>query len=248
MPTEVRIDKLSDAERRRHLKEILERKRDQKGTADKALQIIGRVDDVPLAARDELKALREELRDVREHAEDRIDEVRERLRKLRHEQKPDAGAEAAIKWALAQAGITESPAGSNWGHPVQDWIQRTGYGSPVPWCGCYAHEAVVEHGGAALPVDVRIGYGPSIIADARAGANGLHAVSFADAQAGDILVFWGGEHIGLCRGRPSGSTIPTAEGNTSPGSEGSQFNGGCVAVKSRSASDVTVVARPNYPK
>lgn len=250
MPTETRIDKLTPDEREAHIKATLEKKRHQRGTADDSLRVLGTVTDVPLAARDELKALRGELRDVREHAEDRIEELRDRLKALRADQKPDAGATAAVKFALSQAGITETPAGSNWGHPVQDWIQRTGYSSNLPhppWCGCYVHECVVEHGGAAIPVGIRLGYGPAIIADARANANGLRAVPFAEAQPGDILVFWNGEHIGLCRGRPSGSTIPTAEGNTSPGTEGSQYNGGCVAIKSRSIGDVTVVARPNYP-
>lgn len=241
----VRIDKLSPAEREKRLKEILEKKRDQKGTADHALEILADME-LPLHARDEVKALREQLRDVVAHDEDRIDELRKKLRELRHSQHPDGGSMAAVKWALAQAGITENPAGSNWGHPVQDWIVRTGYSGPVPWCGCFAHEAVVEIGGAAIPVGVRLGYGPSIIADARAGTNGLTAVSLSDARPGDILSLWGGEHIALVRGQPSGSTMPTVEGNTSPGTEGSQFNGGCVAIKSRAFSDITVCARPAY--
>lgn len=250
MPTEVRIDKLSPEQREKHIRETLEKKRNQKGTADDALRVVGRVNDVPLAAEVELKALRETLREVRDHADERIDELREKLRKLRAEQKPDAGAATAIEWALRQVGITENPAGSNWGHPVEDWILRTGYSANLPhppWCGCFVHEAVVEIGAAAIPVGIRLGFGPAIIADARAGANGLHAVPFAEAQAGDILSYWNGEHIGLCRGRPTGSTIPTVEGNTSPSSAGSQYNGGCVAAKSRGVGDVTVVARPNYP-
>lgn len=250
MPTEVRIDKLSPEEREKHLRETLEKKRHQRGTADDALKVIGRVNDVPLAAQDELKALRHELRDVKHHADDRIEELRAKLKELRHEQKPDAGGLVAVKFGVSQAGITENPAGSNWGHPVQDWILRTGYSDALPhppWCGCFAHECVVVHGGAAIAVGIRLGFGPAIIADARAGANGLTAITFSDARPGDIAVYWGGEHIGVVRDQPRGSVVDTVEGNTSPGSEGSQYNGGCVALKTRNQSDVTVIARPNYP-
>lgn len=245
-PEAVRLDKLSPEQREKHILESIEKKKDQRGTADDALKIVGRVEDVPLAARDELKALREELRDVRDHAEDKLVELRKRLRKVRHEQHPDDGPAAAVKFGLSQVGVTESPAGSNWGHPVEDWIKRTGYTFAVPWCGCFAHECVVEKGGAGIPVGIRFGYGPSIIADAKAGVNGLHAVPFTAAEPGDVLVFWGGEHIGVVREHPSGLSIATLEGNTSPSAAGNQYNGGCVAAKTRSQSDVTVVARPAW--
>lgn len=240
-----RLEEMSPQQREKHLKELLEKKRNQRGTADSALRVLADMDH-PLKARDEVKALREELRDVREHADDRVEELRKRLQDLRHEQKPDGGGGVAVKWAVSQAGVTEMPAGSNWGVPVQDWIKRTGYTFPVPWCGCYVHEAVVEKGGAAIPVEIRMGYGPAIIADARSGANGFKLVGPADAKPGDVLVFWGGQHIGLLRGKITGQSVPTAEGNTSPGTEGSQYNGGCVAIKTRSLGDVTVIARPNY--
>lgn len=247
MADELRLDKMSAAEREKHIKENIERKRHQRGTADKSLKKLQAVTDVPLAARDELKALRASLRDVRDAASDDIDDLRAKLRKLRASEKPDGGAGAAVAWALKQVGITENPAGSNWGHPVEDWIKYTGYTTPEPWCGCFVCFAVVNIGGAAIPVRSRMGYGPSIIADANTGVNGFHAVPFSQAQAGDHLILWGGEHQALCRGKPSGSTIPTVEGNTSPSSAGSQFNGGCVAAKTRNASDISVVARPNYP-
>lgn len=245
---ELRLDKMTDAEREAHIKATLEKKRHQRGTADKSLKKLRLVTDAPLAAEDELKALRDALRDVRDHADTRIDELRKRLKDLRASEKPDGGAAAAVAWMLKQDGITENPAGSNWGHPVEDWIQYTGYTTPEPWCGCIICWAIVNVGGAAIPVRSRLGYGPSVIADARAGVNGYHAVPFAEAQGGDHLVLWGGEHQALCRGKPSGLTIPTVEGNTSPSESGNQFNGGCVAIKTRSASDITVVARPNYPR
>lgn len=157
-----------------------------------------------------------------------------------------SGRNHATGWAMSQVGVTEHPANSNWGHPVEDWIKRTGFGGPVFWCGCFVHEAVVVHGKAHISSGIRLAAGTYIIADAHAGHNGLTAVPFEHARKGDILVYWGGEHIGLCRGNPHGGIIPTVEGNTSPANSGSQYNGGCVAAKTRTRADVSVVARPAW--
>lgn len=177
-------------------------------------------------------------------AESLKDEVARRI--ARH----GAGADAAIKWALSQVGVTEMPAGSNWGHPVQDWIERTGYTSPVPWCGCFAREAIVSHGKAKVFASSRFGYSGYIDADARSGSNGLHLVATSQAQKGDLgtLSFDGNgsDHVVVVVAKPSGGYVKTVEGNTSPSTSGSQFNGGCVAVKSRAESLFVTVARPDY--
>ena len=155
-------------------------------------------------------------------------------------------AEKAVRWALAQQGTAEHPDGSNWGKPVENWIKRTGYSFPVPWCGCFVHEAVVVHGGADIPSGIRLGYNEYIVADAEAERNGLREVPFGAARPGDIVVFTF-PHIGLVRGNPSATALPTVEGNTSPLSSGSQNNGGTVAAKTRSRSEVRCIARPDYP-
>lgn len=173
----------------------------------------------------------------------RLREALERFR--RRKRKARKGGRGAVRWATSQEGITEKPDNSNWGHPVQDWIVRTGYSSPVPWCGCFAHEAVVEKGKAKIPYGIRLGYHGYIIDDARNGRNGLKAVAFSEAKPGDIVAFSFG-HIGVVRDKPSGSSLPTIEGNTSPTDAGSQYNGGCVAARVRPSSQVAVIARPDY--
>lgn len=59
-------------------------------------------------------------------------------------------------------------------------------------------------------------------------------------QPGDTLVLFGpGIHTGLARSEVrADGTFLSEEGNTSPGSEGSQFNGGTFALKVRHVSDV----------
>ena len=157
--------------------------------------------------------------------------------------------EKAVRWFMSQQGVAEKPDGSNWGVPVQNWIKSTGYSSPVPWCGCATKVAVVDHGKAKIPTPIRLGYTGYIEEDARAKRNGLTAVAFDKGKKGDIVVFGFG-HIAVLREdvRPGSSVCLTIEGNTSPLSSGSQNNGGTVAAKTRSRSDVTVITRPKYPR
>ena len=52
------------------------------------------------------------------------------------------------------------------------------------------------------------------------------------------------EHVGFYTGK--GLAVITLEGNTTPGDEGSQYNGGCVASKKRWKSQIVAVCRPQY--
>ena len=76
-------------------------------------------------------------------------------------------------------------------------------------------------------------------------------VPFKDIQPGDIVIlnFSGTqdtEHCGLVTYVVNEEWVQTIEGNTSPGSEGSQDNGGCVAKKLRNRKNVIAVCRPMY--
>ena len=155
-----------------------------------------------------------------------------------------AGAEAAVKWARSQIGVTEHPKGSNWGKPVQNWITFTGYGGPVFWCGCFVAVAVIEKGGAQIPQRIRLGLDTNINDDARAGRNGFErAVSADDAKPGDIATF-SFRHIALVAGPTRNGVIHTIDGNSS--ASGSNNNGGEVAEHRRSVNQVTCVGRLNY--
>lgn len=164
-----------------------------------------------------------------------------KLMKLRKSQ--SEGPEVAVKWALGQVGVEENPARSN-SNPknISIWEAYFRLGACY-WCGVFAGFAVKKIGGAKLTGILT--YGPDIIADAQAHRNGLAAVSPTNARPGDLVVYWGGEHIGLIRAVSKNGCVITIEGNTSA-SDGSQSNGGCVALKERPFSDVTVVARPVY--
>lgn len=178
-------------------------------------------------------------REDRHRARDRKPTL-ERRYKAHH-----AGGSAAVRWARSKIGAHESPARSNWGHPVQDWILFTGYDGPVLWCGCFAAYAVVEKGGAEVPQRIRLGFDHHINDDARAGRNGFaRAVAVDEARRGDIATF-DFRHIALVAGPTKNGIIHTIDGNSSA-SDGTNNNGGEVAEHRRPIDLVTCVARLHY--
>ncbi len=53
-------------------------------------------------------------------------------------------AQRALEIAVTQIGQEEHPRGSNWGHPVQDYLASVGIYFPAAWCAaivfwCYEH-------------------------------------------------------------------------------------------------------------
>ena len=48
------------------------------------------------------------------------------------------GSEDSLVNVLStQLGQTEHPIGSNWGHPVQDYLEAAGINVPAPWCAAF---------------------------------------------------------------------------------------------------------------
>lgn len=170
--------------------------------------------------------------------------ARSKYRKKLRKRYDVSGGKKALAWAKSKIGVTESPAGSNWGPEIGAWIRFTGYTGPVYWCGCFAAYATVKIGGAKIPSVIRLGYDGYIRSDAASHQNGLVQVGFSEARAGDIVVYTY-PHIEVVD-HVSGSTIHTVGGNTSPGNSGSQSNGGGVFSRVRSASEVACIARPDY--
>jgi hypothetical protein len=157
------------------------------------------------------------------------------------------GAARAVKWAEAQVGTLETPAGSNRGPKVTRW--QAEFGNPNggwPWCGAFVGYALRHYGG--VPVGSGIVYTPNILSWARSRTGGFDGLyPFAQAKPGDLVLmrFTSGgdpvQHVAIYAGH--GVTI---EGNTSSGTAGSQDNGGGVFRRQRPASVVVGCARPRY--
>lgn len=145
--------------------------------------------------------------------------------------------EKALAEAQKHVGVKESPPGSN-KVPFSDW-----YGIRGPWCAmfvtwCYVTGAKSK----AVVKSSRYAYVPYIVADARAGRNGLSVTR--DPKPGDIVCFdWKGDgvhdHVGLFKSG-NATSFMTIEGNTAVGNDS---NGGQVMERSRNASSRPVFVR-----
>jgi hypothetical protein len=166
--------------------------------------------------------------------------------------------EKAVRWMEERAGLTESPRSSNRVPKLQADGKAAGlssslYGMGWPWCAYATSLSNLvsggHHGWAGLikgwtnPL-----YCPTILADAKAGKNGLRVVPKDEAKRGDLLLFdWQGDgtmdHIGRARAPWKDGKISTVEGNTSFDNSGSQSDGGAMALRIRSWGQIAAVVR-----
>lgn len=123
--------------------------------------------------------------------------------------------EAALAVAISQVGQTEKPLGSNWGHPVQDYLLSVGINFPASWCMAFIYWCFLkasEEAGEATPLLKTGGV--------------LHAWETADEarkiedhpQAGDIFIMDLGKGLGhtgiVVSVSADGHVLQTVEGNT----------------------------------
>ena len=149
--------------------------------------------------------------------------------------------EKALARAKQQVGVVESPRGSNM-NPYGKWYGMNG----VPWCAefvtwCYVTGAKSK----AFVMGSRYAYVPYIVADARAGRNGLSVTR--DPKPGDVVCFdWDGgvaDHVGLFQHwlpGAEGSEFLSIEGNTGVGNDS---NGGEVLERHRAIGTVECFVR-----
>lgn len=181
--------------------------------------------------------------------------IRGRLRVSRmraeRERRAKASGSARVRTVnafVAKAGVRESPAGSNGGGIITVMQTFWGFGR-VPWCGIACGYHATKFGGVAgLRSDVAAVL--AIEKHARAGREpyGRWQANPEGALQGSLVVIGGsGTHVGMLIEALGNGSARTIEGNTSFGTAGSQSNGGCVAIRIRSAAEITGVATMNYP-
>lgn len=161
-----------------------------------------------------------------------------------------------LELARADLGYTENPPGSN---RTKYWEAYDPKMQGQPWCVAApwywfneAGERMAFFGGG------RTASCSMLLRWYR--EQGL-TVPVEQVQPGDIVIlnFHGKsdpEHCGLVEAVEDvvfrdgtydrSKRIKTVEGNTTPGEEGSQDNGGCVALKTRYPSQIVAVCRPQY--
>ena len=183
----------------------------------------------------------------------------------------ERAADRMVGWYVAR--WSEKPAGSNVvpqlsllckDMKLAAYYYQMGYA----WCALAAFTAYLAEGSTAGKYGLREGkfsalYTPEIRAVAERGAYGLASQSKTTIVKGTALLFdFGGsngsevDHIGIALGkpgqvvkaggktwRPGKNSVVTVEGNTSYDDSGSQSNGGCVAIRTRSLTVIRAAVR-----
>lgn len=122
---------------------------------------------------------------------------------------------AALEIAISQIGQKENPLGSNWGHPVQDYLLRAGERNPAPWCMGFIYWCFDE---AAQ----KIGQPTPLYKTVRVLDQFHHRRQYAVMvpQPGDIFIMdlsGGKGHTGIIELIDADGTLHTIEGNTNSG-------------------------------
>jgi hypothetical protein len=119
-----------------------------------------------------------------------------------------------IDRAEQYVGEVETPWGSNQGQNISRWIREAGYGSPVPWCGCFTL-GIAKEIQYANAIEISHGYTGTIVA--RAQARGWLKAGGAKVPPGSLFVKGGATgHVGIVRDS-SARLFETVEGNANHG-------------------------------
>jgi hypothetical protein len=164
--------------------------------------------------------------------------------------------DVAIKHLAARVGYTEQPAGSNCDNR-SDGIRvaqtKTAGGGTwllyQPWCGCWCFYAL-----QAAKV-AKLGSWMASVASIETYAKSASycfqgwTTDRSRARPGDLACIGGyGQHVETVRGKlQADGGLPTYGGNTSPGSPGSQSNGGGAYARVRYSGEVRGIALVRYP-
>jgi hypothetical protein len=189
------------------------------------------------------EALQRILRDSSKRSA--LDRSREKLRKGKVEKIRKAHSEgpaAAIAFIrkLAAEGVHE--VGETNTGPWVDKFEALFGLHAVAWCGMLAGWVAIKIG-HCVAKDLSFWNGYALITEAAQGKDGCYEVGFDQIEGGEILVYWGGEHVGTALVPSEGDDVEAGEGNTSPTDGNSQADGGAIAVKTRSRSDVSCAIR-----
>jgi peptidoglycan hydrolase-like protein with peptidoglycan-binding domain len=164
------------------------------------------------------------------------------------------GREAAIQHMQKRTGYTEQPANSNCDNrsdgirTAQD--HTAGGGTWLryqPWCGCWCYYAL--EAGGVQKIDSHLASVASIEDAARSGSKCYRGwtTDRSKVKKGDLVIIGGyGVHVEMVRGFSGANTL-THGGNTSPGTSGSQSNGGGAYQRTRYPSEVRGYALVRYP-
>ena len=182
---------------------------------------------------------------INKHLANLLEEAYQRFREEPDSEAPASGSarDKLMAHMEKRVGYTENPSGSNIDsrpdgiHKAQDTTAGGHWLDETAWCGewcCYALTA------AGIKPDSDLASVAAIENMAKAGQAPFRGwtTDRSKVKKGDLVVVGGyGVHVEMVRGF-SGSNTLTYGGNTSPGTSGSQSNGGGAYKRSRYPSEV----------
>lgn len=123
--------------------------------------------------------------------------------------------ELALEVAITQLDKQEDPKGSNWGHPVQDYLKSVGIGFPASWCMAFLYwcfDSASKTLGMSNPMFKTGG----VLAQWNNRKENQLPKEYHDLQPGDIFIMDFGKglgHTGIIEKIENG-ILQTIEGNT----------------------------------
>lgn len=124
-------------------------------------------------------------------------------------------SQKALEIAVTQIGEEEHPKGSNWGHPVQDYLAAVGIGFPASWCMAFVYWC---HSKAAIQLSVinPMAKTGGVLDEYNKSRSKYNATG--DPQPGDVFIMDHGHglgHTGFVESYDSVThSIHTVEGNS----------------------------------
>lgn len=123
-------------------------------------------------------------------------------------------SEAAVSVAQSQVGQKESPLGSNWGHPVQDYLASVDIHFPASWCMAFIYWCF-DHAAGQQGIGNPMAKTGGVLAQWANGKTSSKVLS--SPAAGDIFIMDLGKglgHTGIVEKVNADGSISTIEGNT----------------------------------
>jgi hypothetical protein len=161
--------------------------------------------------------------------------------------------QVALDHMQARLGYTEDPANSNCDdrpdgiRTSQDHCAAGTWLRGEPWCGCWCFYALETAG--VQGIDYTLASVSQIQQYARSASKCFRAwtTDRSKVTPGDLVTMGGAAHVEMVRGFDSSGNTLTYGGNTSPGTSGSQSNGGGAYARTRYPGELDGYALVRYP-
>lgn len=126
-------------------------------------------------------------------------------------------SDLALQIAISQIGQEEKPKGSNWGHPVQDYLASVNIHFPASWCAAFLYWCF-DHAAGQLGQPNPVFKTGGVLSNwNNSKAHQINLVVLSQPEPGDIFIMDLGNglgHTGIVESVNKDGSMNTIEGNT----------------------------------